>query len=230
MKPFHLPLVAGTLTLSQLRRSVAEPVRLTLADDSWRALRAAQEVVERKVAAGTVTYGVNTGFGRLAQTRIPDHQLGELQSRLIQSHAAGVGEPLDEATVRLILVLKINSLARGFSGVREVVVRHLLALLEHGVYPVIPCQGSVGASGDLAPLAHLSLPLLGLGEVTRPTGERIPGAAALQELGLEPLELHAKEGLALLNGTQVSTALALLGLFEAERNAAAALALSLIHI
>ncbi len=230
MKPFHLPLVAGTLTLSQLRRSVAEPVRLTLADDSWRALRAAQEVVERKVAAGTVTYGVNTGFGRLAQTRIPDHQLGELQSRLIQSHAAGVGEPLDEATVRLILVLKINSLARGFSGVREVVVRHLLALLEHGVYPVIPCQGSVGASGDLAPLAHLSLPLLGLGEVTRPTGERIPGAAALQELGLEPLELHAKEGLALLNGTQVSTALALLGLFEAERNAAAALAAGALSV
>jgi histidine ammonia-lyase len=229
MNPFHLPLRAGTLTLPQLRRIAAEPVRLTLEDDSWRALRAAQEVVERKVAAGTVTYGVNTGFGRLAQARIPDDQLGELQSRLIQSHAAGVGDPLDEATVRVILVLKINSLARGFSGVREVVVRHLLALLEHAVYPVIPCQGSVGASGDLAPLAHLSLPLLGLGEVSK-EGERIPGAIALEQLGLEPLDLHAKEGLALLNGTQVSTALALQGLFAAERNAAAALAAGALSV
>ena len=229
MHSFHLHLNAGTLTLPQLRRIAAEPVRLTLEDGSWRALQAAQAVVERKVAAGKVTYGVNTGFGRLAQTRIPDDQLGELQSRLIQSHAAGVGTPLDTATVRLILVLKINSLARGYSGVRAVVVRHLLALLEHGYMPVIPGQGSVGASGDLAPLAHLSLPLLGLGEVQK-DGQRIPGAEALQRLGLEPIELHAKEGLALLNGTQVSTALALQGLFDAERNAAAALAAGALSV
>jgi histidine ammonia-lyase len=230
MKPFDLHLHAGALTLPQLRRIAAEPVRLTLEERSWSALEAAHDAVARKVAAGKITYGVNTGFGRLAQTRIPDDQLGELQSRLIQSHAAGTGEPLDDATVRLILVLKINSLARGYSGVRPLVVRNLLAFLEHGFYPVIPSQGSVGASGDLAPLAHLSLPLLGLGEVRTAERETLSGAEALERLGLEPLNLHAKEGLALLNGTQVSTALALRGLFDAERNAAAAFAAGALSV
>ena len=215
-------LEAGEMSLIDLRRVVSDPVKLILDDSSWQAVDRSRRVVQDKIAAGAVTYGVNTGFGRLARSHIADDQLEILQSRLLQSHAAGVGEPLDEATVRLILVLKINSLARGYSGVRPEVLRHLLAFLEHELYPVIPCQGSVGASGDLAPLAHLSLPLIGLGEVFL-GGQRLKGAEALARCGLEPLKLHAKEGLALLNGTQVSTALALRGLFEAEQVAGAAL-------
>ncbi len=213
---------AGEMSLAEMRQVVSGPVKLRLDDRSWQAVERSRQVVRDKIAAGAVTYGVNTGFGRLARKPIADDQLESLQSRLLQSHAAGVGEPLDEATVRLILVLKINSLARGYSGVRPDVLRYLLAFLEHGAYPVVPCQGSVGASGDLAPLAHLSLPLMGLGEVIH-DGHRLDGAEALARIGLEPLRLGAKEGLALLNGTQVSTALALRALFEAEQSAGAAL-------
>ena len=215
-------LKAGEMSLLELRQMILEPVKLSLDESSWQAVDRSRRVVQDKIAAGAVTYGVNTGFGRLARSHIADDQLETLQSRLLQSHAAGVGEPLDEATVRLILVLKVNSLARGYSGVRPDVIRYLLAFLEHELYPVIPCQGSVGASGDLAPLAHLSLPLIGLGEVFL-GGQRLEAPAALARLGLEPLRLQAKEGLALLNGTQVSTALALRGLFEAEQVAGAAL-------
>ena len=229
MTTAKMVLPTGRLTLADLRRILAEPVILQLDEGAWATLEASRDVIERKVAAGEVTYGVNTGFGRLAHTRIDDHQLGELQSRLIQSHAAGVGEPLDPATVRLILALKINSLCRGFSGVRREVVESLLALLEHEVYPHVPSQGSVGASGDLAPLAHLALPLLGMGQAWV-EGRWVSGREALDRAGLEPLELHAKEGLALLNGTQVSTALALRGLFEAEQTAAAALATGALSV
>ncbi len=221
-RPFELDLRAGELALSDLREIATRPVRLNLAVETWQSVAAAQGVVERKVTTGEATYGVNTGFGRLAQTRIPDDQLETLQQRLLLSHACGVGDLLDEATVRLILVLKINSLARGHSGVRDVVLRYLLSFLEHRVYPSVPGQGSVGASGDLAPLAHLSLPLIGEGEAFL-DGERLSGAEVLSRLGLEPLRLAAKEGLALLNGTQVSTALALGALFAAERAADAAL-------
>ena len=229
MSLFELRLKAGELSLMDLRRIVSRPLKLSLDEASWRAIDTSRSVVEDKIAAGAVTYGVNTGFGRLAQTHIADDQLETLQSRLIQSHAAGVGEPLDEAAVRLILVLKVNSLARGYSGVRRKVVDYLLTFLENHLYPVVPCQGSVGASGDLAPLAHLSLPLIGLGEAFL-EGERLPGPEALARIGLEPLKLRAKEGLALLNGTQVSTALALLGLFEAEQTAGAALAAGALSV
>ena len=218
----ELRLNAGAMSLAELRRVVSGPVKLSLGQRAWKAVHQSRQVVQDKIAAGVETYGVNTGFGRLARTHIDDDQLETLQSRLLQSHAAGVGEILDEATARLILSLKVNSLARGYSGVRPEVIRYLLAFLEHEAYPVIPCQGSVGASGDLAPLAHLSLPLIGLGEVLL-GGRRVDGAETLAQIGLEPLKLGAKEGLALLNGTQVSTALALRGLFDAERVAGAAL-------
>ena len=220
-EPFELRLGAGRLSLAQLRRIDRQSVGLTLDDATWEALKAARATIAETVAAGRVTYGVNTGFGRLAQARIGDDQLGELQRNLLLSHSTGVGEPLHDATVRLILVLKINSLAQGYSGVRPEVVRMLLAFLEHGLMPLVPEQGSVGASGDLAPLAHLSLPLIGEGQA-RLGGAILDGGEALARIGLEPLTLEAKEGLALLNGTQVSTALALRGLFGAQRNASAA--------
>ena len=183
---------------------------------------AAAEVVAEIVREGRTVYGVNTGFGSLASKTIAGGQLSELQRRLVLSHCAGVGEPLPERVVRLILVLKINALARGHSGIRRRVIDTLLALLNEGVLPVIPAKGSVGASGDLAPLAHLSAVLLGEGEATI-GGARLSAGEALRRAGLAPLELAAKEGLALLNGTQVSTALALDGLFAGLDVFAAAL-------
>ncbi|HYI73456.1 MAG TPA: histidine ammonia-lyase, partial [Skermanella sp.] len=174
------------------------------------------------IARGDAAYGINTGFGLLARKRIPNDSLRELQTRLVLSHAAGTGAPLSAATVRLILVLKAASLARGHSGVRPIVIESLLALVNRGVLPVIPSKGSVGASGDLAPLAHLTAALIGIGEVTV-GGKTVPAAEGLSAAGLQPLVLEAKEGLALLNGTQVSTALALQGLFAAEDCIAAAL-------
>ena len=206
---------AGGLGLAALRRFVraAEPLAF---DPAWRGpVEASARVVADAVAAGETVYGVNTGFGLLARTNIPVDQLAELQVRLVRSHAAGTGPLLDDAVVRLSLLLKANSLARGFSGVRPAVVELLLAMANRGVCPAVPAQGSVGASGDLAPLAHLSAVLIGEGEA-RLDGELMPGAAALAKAGLAPLRLAPKEGLALLNGTQVSTALALVGLFAAE--------------
>ena len=182
---------------------------------------AAAARVNEIVAAGHAAYGINTGFGLLAQTRIPDDQLAQLQRNLLLSHAAGIGEPLADPVVRLILALKINALARGHSGVSLALLDALRALLAHEIYPVIPAQGSVGASGDLAPLAHLSAVLLGIGQV-RVGGKILPAAEGLARAGLAPSRLGAKEGLALINGTQVSTALALAGLFGAEDVLAAA--------
>jgi histidine ammonia-lyase len=167
-------------------------------------------------------YGVNTGFGLLAQTQIPTGELELLQRNLVLSHAAGTGPLLPDAIVRLVLVLKIASLAQGYSGVQAATIRALQRLLESETYPCLPAKGSVGASGDLAPLAHLAAALIGVGQVRR--GGRVMGAAkALAQIGLAPLRLAAKEGLALLNGTQVSTALALAGLFAIENVFAAAL-------
>jgi histidine ammonia-lyase len=206
---------AGGLTLPVLRGIYHEPVVLRLsAHDRGRAA-AASSLVEKIIADGDAAYGINTGFGLLAQTRIAADQLELLQRNLLLSHAAGVGDALPDAVVRLILALKINALARGHSGITLAVIDALLALLEHQVYPVIPAQGSVGASGDLAPLAHLSTVLLGIGEV-RVRGAVLPAADGLRVAGLVPLKLRAKEGLALINGTQVSTALALAGMFGAE--------------
>jgi histidine ammonia-lyase len=217
--PSDIPLllVPGALDLAQLRRLGGPlPTQVQL-DPACRAgLRASAEVVRRAAAGNAPVYGVNTGFGKLATTRIPQEDLDQLQLNLLRSHAVGVGEPLPPRVVRLVLLLKAASLGRGFSGVREEVVDALLALHNHDVVPVIPCQGSVGASGDLAPLAHLCLPLIGEGEVWL-RGQRLPAAQGLERAGLRPLQLRAKEGLALINGTQVSTALALDALLGAER-------------
>jgi histidine ammonia-lyase len=216
-----LEIRAGGLTLSTLRRIHEQPIVLELSAHDRGRIAVASSLVDKIIAAGDAAYGINTGFGLLAQTRIPTEQLELLQRNLLLSHAAGVGDALPDPVVRLILALKINALARGHSGITMAVIDALLALLEHEVYPLIPAQGSVGASGDLAPLAHLSTVLLGIGEV-RVQGKVLPAADGLRVAGLEPLKLRAKEGLALINGTQVSTALALAGLFGAEDVFAAA--------
>ena len=210
-----MQLRAGQLSLATLRRIHAGPTAVEVEPDDRRRIAAAASLVDDIIARGDAAYGINTGFGLLAQTRIPADQLEQLQRNLLLSHAAGVGEPLPDAVVRLVLALKINSLARGNSGISLAVIEALQALLAREVYPVIPSQGSVGASGDLAPLAHMSAALLGIGEV-RVGGERLPAIAGLRRAGLEPLRLRPKEGLALINGTQVSTALALAGLFGTE--------------
>jgi histidine ammonia-lyase len=211
------------LTLPILRRIARSPDLPVTLESGWeKPVEAAAATVADVIARGNAAYGINTGFGLLARKRIPNDSLRELQTRLVLSHAAGTGAPLSASTVRLILVLKAASLARGHSGVRPVVIESLLALVNQGVLPVIPSKGSVGASGDLAPLAHLTAALIGVGEVTA-DGRTVPAAEGLAAAGLQPLVLEAKEGLALLNGTQVSTALALQGLFAAEDCMAAAL-------
>jgi histidine ammonia-lyase len=216
-----LELNAGSLSLQALRRIYEQPVQLAVSAHDRGRMAESGALVERIVAQGDAAYGINTGFGLLAQTRIPADQLELLQRNLLLSHAAGVGDALPDAVVRLILALKINALARGHSGITQGLMDALLALLRHEVYPVIPAQGSVGASGDLAPLAHLSTVLLGIGRV-RVRGAVLPAAEGLRLAGLTPVKLRAKEGLALINGTQVSSALALAGLFGAEDVFAAA--------
>jgi histidine ammonia-lyase len=210
-----LKIRAGALSLASLRRIYERPVSLELSPQDRGNIALAGALVDKIVAAGDAAYGINTGFGLLAQTRIPNEQLELLQRNLLLSHAAGVGEALPDPVVRLILALKVNALARGHSGITMGLMDGLLALLQHEVYPVIPAQGSVGASGDLAPLAHLSAVLLGLGKV-RVRGAMLPASEGLRIAGLQPIKLRAKEGLALINGTQVSTALGLAGLFGAE--------------
>lgn len=217
----NLCLTAGNLRLRQLRAAYQQPIRILLDESCASAIDASVACVERILAEGRTAYGINTGFGLLASTRIAPDELEKLQRSLVLSHAAGVGDALDDAMVRLIMLLKVNSLARGYSGIRRKVIEALVALINAEVYPHIPLKGSVGASGDLAPLAHMSLVLLGESKA-RYRGEWLPATQALAIAGLEPLTLAAKEGLALLNGTQVSTAYALRGLFEAEDLLAAA--------
>jgi histidine ammonia-lyase len=210
-------LVPGELTLAQLRGLCGtRRTPVALASSCRAGIRASAELVRRATEGDAPVYGVNTGFGKLATTRIAKDDLATLQLKLLRSHAVGVGESLEERVVRLVLLLKAASLARGYSGVREEVIDALVAMYNLGLTPVIPCQGSVGASGDLAPLAHLCLPLIGEGEVFL-QGERMPAAQALERTGLKPVTLSAKEGLALINGTQVSTALAIDALLGADR-------------
>jgi histidine ammonia-lyase len=215
-----LDLLPGALTLGELREVWARPVRVALAPGARPRIDAAAQAIARVIAEGRVVYGVNTGFGLLARTHIDAERLAELQRALVLSHSAGTGAMLDDAVVRLVLVLKVASLARGYSGVRFEVVEALLGLINAGVMPCIPSQGSVGASGDLAPLAHLGGVLIGEGEA-RFQGVTLSAVEALRRAGLAPVRLGPKEGLALLNGTQVSTALALAALFAAERAMAA---------
>jgi histidine ammonia-lyase len=203
------------LSLADLRRLHSAAVPVEIDHGALSAVREGHAATLRLAASDQSAYGINTGFGLLAQTRIPAGQRALLQRNILLSHAAGVGPLLDDALVRLILVLKLASLSRGFSGVSEDLLRFLEQLINAELYPSIPAQGSVGASGDLAPLAHLSLPVIGLGTVRR-SGKVLAAAEALAEAGIVPPALGPKEGLALLNGTQVSTAIALAGLFELE--------------
>lgn len=198
----------GRLTDAQLFACMAGGARFALDEAAWPGVEASVAAVRALLGRHEPVYGINTGFGKLAQTRIDDDHLAALQRNLVLSHSAGVGEPLPAPVVRLILLTKAASLAQGYSGVRRVVIEALLALLNADVLPVIPAKGSVGASGDLAPLAHMTGVLIGLGE-TWVEGRRVPARDGLARAGLAPLALGPKEGLALLNGTQVSTALAL---------------------
>jgi histidine ammonia-lyase len=221
-RKMRVTLQGRELGLETLRGALRSPARVLLGRREWLRVRRSALTIERVLAGGKVVYGVNTGFGSLAQTRIPAAELELLQRNLVLSHAAGTGAPLTDMIVRLVLVLKIASLAQGYSGVQPATIRALQRLLETETYPCIPAKGSVGASGDLAPLAHLAAALLGVGQVRR-RGRVVSAAKALAQIGLKPLRLAAKEGLALLNGTQVSTALALAGLFAIENVFAAAL-------
>ncbi len=218
----QLTIYPGKLTLDELRQVYLQPVKVTLDSQIFPAIEHSVECVNAILAENRTAYGINTGFGLLASTRIEKDDLEKLQRSLVVSHAAGVGEALDDNMTRLIMVLKINSLSRGYSGIRLAVIQALIALVNAEIYPHIPSKGSVGASGDLAPLAHMSLLLLGEGQA-RYQGEWLPAKEALAKANLQPITLAAKEGLALLNGTQVSTAFALRGLFEAEDLLAAAI-------
>lgn len=217
----RIVLKPGAVTLAELRR-VWGGAPVSLDEGAWAGVEASAAEIGRIVESGRTVYGVNTGFGLLAQTRIPADRLEELQRNLILSHSAGLGDPLDPRIVRLMMVLKAIGLGRGHSGVRRSVIERLLALVEADALPIIPSQGSVGASGDLAPLAHLGAALIGEGLIAV-AGEALPADDALRQLGLAPLVLGPKEGLALINGTQASTAIALDLLFTAERVFATAL-------
>ncbi|MBT5626100.1 MAG: aromatic amino acid lyase, partial [Proteobacteria bacterium] len=201
----------GHLILNELREIRSQPIQISLPDSAWGPIKRSHQHLIAVVQRGTPAYGINTGFGKLAKTQVGVNDLSTLQHNLIRSHAAGVGTPIDLQVVRLAMILKLLSLAQGYSGVRPKIIEHFMAMLGHDIVPVVPEKGSVGASGDLAPLAHLSLPLIGEGEVFL-NETRMPAAKALRIVGLTPLVLEAKEGLALLNGTQISTALAIDGL------------------
>ena len=204
------------LTLSEIE-SVASGFRLvTIAPEAIARVAQSRQVIESILETGQTVYGVNTGFGKLADVRIPAGSLTQLQTNLVRSHACGLGEPLSEAESRAMLLLRANVLAKGLSGIRTELLHLLVAMLNSGVHPVIPAKGSVGASGDLAPLAHLALVVIGEGEATF-QGRRQPGAEALAAAGLAPLPLAAKEGLALLNGTQAMTAVGALTVAHASR-------------
>jgi histidine ammonia-lyase len=203
------------LTLEELYRVVFDGAGAEIPAAALKRMDRSRAVVERLVEAGTAVYGVNTGFGKMASTRISRDEIHQLQYNLVRSHACGVGEPLGEPATRAMLALRANAIAKGFSGVRPVVAETLVAMLNRGVHPVIPSQGSVGASGDLAPLAHLAQVAIGEGRAIF-QGRAMTGAEAMLAAGIAPLVLEAKEGLALLNGTQAMLALASLALREAE--------------
>ncbi|MFZ4479496.1 MAG: histidine ammonia-lyase [Rhodoferax sp.] len=219
----------GRFTLAQLQAIHGGLQQLALPESSREVIRASQRVVQQAADGDAPVYGVNTGFGKLANQRISKSQLETLQLNLIRSHSVGVGEPLAPEVLRLMLALKAASLARGYSGVREVVIDTLLAVHNAGLVPYVPSQGSVGASGDLAPLAHMTLALIGEGDMLV-DGRRVAASVALKDAGIEALTLGAKEGLALINGTQTSTALALHALLSFEPVLEAALVIGALTV
>jgi histidine ammonia-lyase len=204
-----------TLSLAQLHDIVAGAAEADLAPAAREGMNRSRAVVEKLIESGTAVYGVNTGFGKLATVRISSDQIRQLQLNLVRSHACGVGPALSEPETRAVVALRTNAIAKGYSGVRPIVVETLCAMLNRKVHPVIPSQGSVGASGDLAPLAHLAQVAIGEGEAIY-KGRQMPGGLAMLLAGIAPLTLEAKEGLALLNGTQGMLALLALGLRDAE--------------
>ncbi|MGB6973371.1 MAG: histidine ammonia-lyase [Terracidiphilus sp.] len=206
------------LTLAEIEQVSCERRAVAIDGQTRETVAASRTLIERIVDAGETVYGVNTGFGKLSDVRISSGNLAELQVNLVRSHAGGVGEPLSEPESRAMLLLRANVLAKGFSGVRPVLLDTLAAMLNAGVHPVIPARGSVGASGDLAPLAHLALVVIGEGEAIF-EGQRMSGAEAMQRAAVQPLQLAAKEGLALLNGTQAMNAVGSLALARARRAA-----------
>src|SRR6202047_2365294 len=208
-------LTGNDLTFAQLYDVAFRGEKVSLAPDAIERMKASRAVVERVVASAPTAYGINTGFGKLASVRISTEQVRQLQVNLVRSHSSGVGPPLTEPETRAMMLLRANALAKGLSGIRPIVVETLCAMLNAGVHPVIPSQGSVGASGDLAPLAHLALVVIGEGDAIL-DGRTISGRKAMRAAGIAPLELEAKEGLALLNGTQGMLALLALGLRDAE--------------
>lgn len=222
-------LIPGRLTLEDLQALHTGGQAIGIAGSARAHIRASAAVVQKAAQSSAPTYGVNTGFGKLASTRISEDQLDTLQLNLIRSHSVGVGEPLAPPVIRLMLALKAASLARGHSGVREEVIDTLLKVHNAGLTPYVPAQGSVGASGDLAPLAHMTLALMGEGEMLH-QGQRVPALPLLQEAGITPLRLAAKEGLALINGTQTSTALALHALLSFEPVLEAALVVGALTV
>lgn len=223
-----LTLDPETIDLATLR-DLWRGASCALDDASMQRVANSAAAVGRIVAGGETVYGVNTGFGLLANTRIPNERLAELQTNLILSHSAGLGDPLPRHVTRLMIVLKLLGLGRGHSGVRKIVIDALQRLLDADAMPLIPSQGSVGASGDLAPLAHLISALMGYGRIDV-AGEALPAAAALRKIGLDQLRLGPKEGLALINGTQASNAIALDALFSGERVFAAAIAAGALSV
>ncbi|MDJ0699332.1 MAG: histidine ammonia-lyase [Woeseiaceae bacterium] len=210
------------ITLKELRNAWQQPIEVELGPEARRRIAESNELINDVVAGGEQVYGVNTGFGQFANVQISDDELVHLQENLVRSHAVGVGQDLDDSTVRLVMLTKVIALAEGFSGVRLELVETLCELINKDIHPRIPSKGSVGASGDLAPLAHMTGVLLGMGEA-RVGGDLAPAQIALQEAGIEPIRLAPKEGLALLNGTQVSTAIALAAVFRFENLFAASL-------
>jgi len=229
MATSDITVTGAVIGLGEVEAVARRGARVVLADTARSRVEAAHAALGAAMAEGQVLYGVNTGFGSLARQRVSSAELRQIQRNLILSHAAGVGEPLPDALVRAMLFVLLASLARGFSGVRPEVVESLTALLNAGVTPIVPSAGSVGASGDLAPLAHAALVLIGEGEANL-RGERLPGRTALERAGLVPLELEAKEGLALINGTHLMAASAALSLMDVERVFSAALVAAAMSI
>jgi histidine ammonia-lyase len=226
----RITLNPGQLSLDDLQAIHAGVCQLQLPESARVVVRASHALVKAAADGDAPVYGVNTGFGKLANKRIGKEQLATLQRNLIRSHSVGVGEPLTAPIMRLMMATKAASLARGYSGCREAVIDTLLAVHNAGLVPCVPSQGSVGASGDLAPLAHMTLALMGEGDMLQADGVRVPALAALQQAGIAPLELQAKEGLALINGTQTSTALALHALLSFEPVLEAALVIGALTL
>ena len=214
-------MVGAPLTLADVMRVANDGAAVALSYDAHARIVKSRDYIERIVAEGRTVYGVTTGFGKLSNVRIAPEDVQQLQRNLVRSHAMGVGEPLSQEVVRGMLLLRAQSLALGFSGIRVEVIELLIGMLNHGIHPVIPSQGSVGASGDLAPLAHMALALMGEGKVAF-GDDVLPAAGVLQEVGLQPVTLEAKEGLALINGTQAMTSIGALTIFDALELATAA--------